>query len=103
MIRKINTAHKFFASALFILLLVWFIYGIETYSIASGGLLPTIHIGDHIFTKRVWSTESIVRGDMIVFPFPTDPTINYIKRVIGLPGERLEIRKDLVFINGELY
>ena len=39
---------------------------------------------------------------MIVFPFPPDPSINYIKRVIGLPGERLEISKDLVFINGEL-
>ena len=39
---------------------------------------------------------------MIVFPYPPDPSINYIKRVIGLPGEKLEIRKDLVFINGEL-
>ena len=99
---KINTAHKFFASAFFILILVWFIYGIETYSIPSGGLLPTIHIGDHIFTKRVWSTESIVRGDIVVFPYPIDPEITFIKRAIGLPGETLEISKDHVFINGEV-
>ena len=59
-------------------------------------------IGDWIVTLKIWSTENLKRRDMSVFPFPPDPTINYIKRVIGLPGETLEISKDLVFINGEL-
>jgi len=72
------------------------------YKIPSGSLIPTIVAGDWIVALKVWSKENIKRRDMIVFPYPPDPSIDYIKRVIGLPGERLEIRKDLVFINGEL-
>ena len=75
---------------------------IQFYKIPASSLIPTIMAGDWIVTLKVWSTENLKRRDMIVFPFPPDPTINYVKRVIGLPGERLEIRKDLVFINGEL-
>jgi signal peptidase I len=72
------------------------------YKIPAGSLIPTIMAGDWIVSLKVWSTENLKRGDMIVFPFPPDPSIDYIKRLIGLPGERLEISKDLVFINGEL-
>ena len=85
-----------------ILKLVSVIESMRFYKIPAGSLIPTIMAGDWIVTLKVWSTENLKRRDMIVFPFPPDPTINYIKRVIGLPGETLEISKDLVFINGEL-
>ena len=99
---KINTAQKFYASASFIFFLLWLILGIETYSMSSGSFLPTIHIGDRIISKRVWITESVERGDVIVFPYPREPSSDFIKRAIGLPGETLEIKKDEVFINGEV-
>ena len=85
-----------------ILKLVSVVESMRFYKIPAGSLIPTIMAGDWIVTLKVWSTENLKRRDMIVFPFPPDPSIDYIKRVIGLPGERLEIRKDLVFINGEL-
>ena len=85
-----------------ILKLVSVIESMRFYKIPAGSLIPTIMAGDWIVTLKVWSTENLKRRDMIVFPFPPDPTINYIKRVIGLPGETLEISKDLVFINGEI-
>ena len=74
---------------------------IKFYRISAGSLTPAIIADDRIVTLKVWSTENIKRRDMIVFPFPPDPSIVYIKRVIGLPGERLEISIDRVFINGE--
>ena len=85
-----------------ILKLEYLIKSLRFYKIPAGSLIPTIKAGDWIVTLKVWSTENLKRRDMIVFPFPPDPTINYIKRVIGLPGETLEISKDLVFINGEI-
>ena len=72
------------------------------YKIPASSLLPTIMAGDWIVTLKFWSKENIKRRDLIVFPYPPEPSIDYIKRVIGLPGEKLEIRKDQVFINGDL-
>jgi len=72
------------------------------YKIPASSLLPTIMAGDWIVSLMVRSTKNLKRRDMVVFPYPPEPSINYIKRVIGLPGEKLEIRKDMVFINGEL-
>ena len=85
-----------------ILKLVSIVESMRFYKIPGGSLIPTIMIGDRIVTSKVWSKENLKRSDMIVFPYPRDPSIDYIKRVIGLPGETLEISKDLVFINGEL-
>ena len=47
--------------------------------------------------------KPIHRGDIVIFPYPRDPDIDYIKRVVGMPGETLEIRKDQVYINGKLF
>ena len=85
-----------------ILKLVSVIESMRFYKIPAGSLIPTIMAGDWIVTLKIWSTKNLKRRDMIVFPFPPDPSIVYIKRVIGLPGETLEISNDLVFINGEL-
>jgi signal peptidase I len=85
-----------------ILKLEHIIKSLRFYKIPAGSLIPTIMMGDWIVALKVWSKENIKRRDMIVFPYPPDPTIDYIKRVIGLPGETIEISKDRVFINGEL-
>ena len=89
-------------------------YFFAPFQIPSGSMLPTIQIGDHIFasmytygspvpfTEIKFFKEPIKRGEIIIFPYPRDPSIDYIKRAVGLPGETLEIQNDQVLINGEL-
>jgi signal peptidase I len=88
---------------------------IEAFQIPSGSMIPTLEIGDHIFVskfsyglsipftlKKIFQFGTPKRGDVIVFRFPLDTEIDYIKRVIALPGEKVEVRKNEVFVNGRL-
>ena len=88
---------------------------IEAFQIPSGSMIPTLEIGDHIFVskfsyglgipftlKKILQFGSPKRGDVIVFRYPLDVEIDYIKRVVGLPGERIEVRKNEVFVDGRL-
>lgn len=94
---------------------------VQAFKIPSGSMLETLQIGDHLLVtkfaydvrlpsnlwldttdgKVLYKTGDPERGDIIVFKFPEDETKDYIKRVIGLPGETLEIREKIVYINGE--
>jgi signal peptidase I len=82
--------------------------------IPSGSMLDTLLIGDYIMVNRfvysptasAWErsllpVRDIRRGDIIVFKFPDTPEIDYIKRVIGLPGDTVEIQRGVVLVNGE--
>src|SRR5574341_2077597 len=74
---------------------------VQAFKIPSGSMLPTLQIGDHILVNKfLYAFGPIQRGDIIVFKFPQDETRDFIKRVIGLPGETLEIRGKRVLING---
>ena len=53
-----------------------------------------------LFSGRIWSAEP-QRGDVVVFRFPKDDSIDYIKRVIGLPGDRIQVLEEQLYINGE--
>jgi len=98
------------------LLLALFIrtFIVQAFKIPSGSMIPTLQIGDHILVNklaygiRVPFLEDYVidfskpkRGDVIVFIFPEDRSKDFIKRVIGLPGETLEVRNKKVYINGK--
>ena len=75
---------------------------VQAYKIPSGGMLPTLLIGDHILVEKFGPRfTSLARGDVIVFPYPHDEDRDFIKRIVGLPGEVLEIREGQVYINGE--
>ncbi|MBI2519548.1 MAG: signal peptidase I [Bdellovibrio sp.] len=92
----------------------------EPFRIPSGSMIPTLHIGDFIlvnkfvygfklpfsdmFTDPIYLTnfESPKRFDVIVFKYPNDPSINYIKRVIGLPGDEIELNNKQVYVNGKI-
>jgi len=75
---------------------------VQAFKIPSGSMLPTLQIGDHILVnKLIYRFEKPSRGDIIVFKFPYGDGKDFIKRVIGLPGETIELRDKQVFINGQ--
>lgn len=108
----IEYSRSFFPVLLFVLVIRSFIF--EPFRIPSGSMMPTLVQGDFIFVKKfsyglrlpVLETKIIdmgepERGDVVVFRLPSDPSINYIKRVIGLPGDEIVYRNHTLTINGE--
>ena len=86
---------------------------VEAFQIPSSSMVPTLEVGDHIFVSKfaygigipftntkLLELRSPARGDVIVFKYPVDPSIDYIKRVVGLPGDEIEVRRNEVFVNG---
>ena len=87
----------------------------EPFKIPSGSMMPTLLIGDFIVVSKfsyglrlpvtntkILETGAPERGDVMVFRYPEDPNVNYIKRVVGLPGDEVTYRNKVLFINGEM-
>ncbi len=105
-----------YARSLFPVILIVFIlrsFIIEPFRIPSGSMLPSLHIGDFILVnkfrygirlpvvnKKIIPVSSPKRGDVMVFRYPVDPKLNFIKRVIGLPGDILTYKDKKLLING---
>src|SRR6476620_8105490 len=88
---------------------------VEAFQIPSGSMIPTLEIGDHIFVSKfayglsvpftnnkVMQYAQPSRGDVIVFKYPLDTSTDYIKRVVGLPGDTIEVRHQELYLNGQL-
>lgn len=75
---------------------------VQAFYIPSGSMENTLLPGDMILVNKfIYYFTDIKRGDIIVFKFPKDPTKDYIKRVIGLPNDKVEIKNGDIYINGE--
>jgi len=75
---------------------------VQTFWIPSGSMEPTLLVGDRIMAyKLFYGIDDVKRGDIIIFKFPLDPHKDFVKRVIGLPGDTVEIRDKKVYINGK--
>jgi signal peptidase I len=73
---------------------------VQAFRIPSGSMIPTLLVGDQILVdKMAYHFRKPKRGDVIVFKFPGDESRDFIKRIIGLPGEKLEVRDRRVLIN----
>lgn len=88
---------------------------VEPFQIPSGSMLPTLKIGDFILVnkfhyglrlpvlnQKIVAINEPERGDVVVFKYPNDPTVNYIKRVVGLPGDIVRYQDKQLFVNDQL-
>jgi signal peptidase I len=113
---KKSTIREYFESIVIAVILALFIrtFVVQAFKIPTGSMEENLLIGDHllvnkfIFAPTATSLErallpvaAIKRGDVIVFKYPEDPERDFIKRVIGLPGETVEVREKKVYINGQ--
>jgi len=122
--KKMNVKknENFFLSLFWIILiaLIFRAFLFQSYNIPSGSMLKNLLVGDYIFVskyaygyskhslpfsipiipKRIFSSEPL-RGDVVVFKLPSDGRTDYIKRVIGMPGDKIQILNGEVFINNE--
>ncbi|MEO8443407.1 MAG: signal peptidase I [Gammaproteobacteria bacterium] len=106
----VEYARSFFPILLAVLLIRSFLF--EPFRIPSASMMPTLLVGDFIFVNKytyglrlpVLNTEildlgSPARGDVVVFRLPSDPSVNYIKRLVGLPGDSITYLNNQVFVN----
>jgi signal peptidase I len=76
------------------------VYYIEGFKIPSGGQIPTLQIGDHLFiNKLAYRLGAPERGDMIVFAHPCEPDKDFVERVVALGGDTVELRCDVLYVN----
>ena len=108
----VEYSRSFFPVLLIVLVIRSFVF--ELFRIPSGSMMPTLLQGDFIFVKKfayglrlpvsetkVLETGAPERGDVVVFRLPADPGVNYIKRVVGLPGDEIRYERHRLIINGK--
>jgi signal peptidase I len=109
----VEYSKSFFPVILAVFLLRSFL--VEPFKIPSGSMIPTLLVGDFILVnkytygirlpvidKKIIEVGSPQRGDVMVFRYPENPSVNFIKRVVGLPGDVVEYRDKQVYLNGVL-
>jgi signal peptidase I len=74
------------------------VYGVQPVRMAGFSMMPNIKAGDKLFMLK--QIGELKRGDIVVFLFPEDQTKSYIKRIVGMPGETIDIKDGKVYING---
>ncbi len=86
----------------FILALIVLTFIARAFKIPSSSMVPTLRVGDRIFVNRfVYDISDPGRGDLAVFVYPEDESRDFIKRIVGLPGEKIKISSGGIFIDGE--
>jgi signal peptidase I len=111
-----STVREYFESIVVAVILALFVrtFVFQAFKIPTGSMKPNLLVGDHLLVnkfmfaptasaleKALLPMRTIRRGDIIVFKFPEEPERDFIKRVIGLPGESLELKNQTVLINGQ--
>jgi signal peptidase I len=110
-----STAREYFESIVIAVILALFIrtWVVQAFKIPTGSMENNLLIGDHLLVNKfvfapieapvaraVLPVSTVRRGDVVVFKYPEDPERDFIKRIIGLPGETLEVRGKVVYIDG---
>jgi signal peptidase I len=110
-----STAREYFESIVVAVILALFIrtFVVQAFKIPTGSMEPNLLVGDHLLVNKfvfapaatgleraVLPMRSVARGDVVVFKYPEDPERDFIKRIVGMPGETIEIQGTQVLING---
>ena len=113
---KKSVAREYFESIVIAVILALFVrtWAVQAFKIPTGSMENNLLIGDHLLVnkfvfaptlnsleRQLLPIDPVRRGDILVFKFPQDPERDFIKRVIGLPGETIELRNKKVHVNGE--
>src|SRR5512140_3627218 len=113
---KKSTVREYFESIVIAVILALFIrtFVVQAFKIPTGSMENNLLIGDHLLVNKfvfgpaptaleraLLPVKPVRRGDVIVFKYPEEPERDFIKRVIGLPGETLEVRNKRVYVNGK--
>mgnify|MGYP000330179320 CR=1 FL=1 len=113
-----ETAKVIFQALILALVVRTFLF--QPFTIPSGSMMPNLLVGDYLFVSkytygysryslpyapdlfdgRIWEGRP-ERGDIVVFKLPSDPRVDYIKRIVGMPGDRIQVLDGLLHINGE--
>ncbi len=109
----VEMSRSFFPIILIVLVVRSFI--VEPFRIPSGSMMPTLLIGDFILVNkfaygirlpvvntRIIDNATPQRGDVAVFRYPENPKVDYIKRIVGIPGDRIAYRNKVLYVNGEV-
>ncbi len=117
-VRKKSALREYAESIIIALIIAFFVrtFIVQSFKIPSGSMEDTLAIGDHLLVSkfiygtklpftdnRVLTVRNPHRGDVIVFEYPKDPSRDFIKRVIGTPGDEIYIRDKKVYVNGRPY
>jgi signal peptidase I len=109
-----STAREYFESICVAVILALFVrtFIVQAFKIPTGSMEPNLLVGDHLLVNKfvfaptlsraemaTLPIDDIVRGDIVVFKYPEEPERDFIKRVIGLPGETIELRNKKVLVN----
>ena len=113
---KKSTLRDYYETLLITMIILNFarVFAFQTFKIPTGSMIDNLLIGDHLVVNKfvygnagsgpladLFPFREIRRGDIVVFRFPLSPDMDYVKRVVGLPGEVVSIRDKQVFVNGE--
>ena len=78
------------------------LFVVQPFIVEGQSMLPTFSNNDYLITEKIsYSIRSPKRGEIVIFHPPDNPTVNYIKRIVGLPGDSIEVRDQNVFVNSQ--
>jgi signal peptidase I len=101
---KAKSVWREYAEAIVISLALAFLirtFIIQAFKIPSGSMLPTLLVGDHLLVNKfIYRFRPPERNEVVVFKFPKDAKTDFIKRVVGLPGDEIAIKDGVLYVNG---
>ena len=115
--RPVKPLWREYGEALFVALILALVirtFVVQAFKIPSESMVKTLLVGDHLLASKfsygikipfthsyIYKGSDPVKGDIIIFEYPNDPSVDYIKRIVGTPGDTIEVRNKQLFRNGE--